>query len=881
VQTYKAKIGGGVTATAVVSYNLIESDNLTVHQTRLLLPAVVGSGDAYLYDLIDFEDITLYDYEGVQLSQWFVGDYDYNGVKEVCIFYKNKTATTNLLKCFDSVSVGLDIDSPSHTFTYPYNMDVNSNSWIMGSFNATDKTEMCFSGFQGIACAEDKGGWLYVIDENTRGFGYLNETKLHTAWDDYGSAGIVTNNNKPYVVVPNFQYNESDKLYGKHGYTVLYEDINGKVGDNKYYYDNQILGINYYNAFSYFGQNQSVKNVILVSESGTNVNAPIYSSLGVTLDGVNQYINISKNLTSESGTIYLKFLTENANAGNIYVSKGTESASNGSFILQINNSKVLLYLPDNTAVLSSVNNVNLTSDNILYYVWNTTNHSIYLNGNSSNSTISQNKRDNTSMISYLGYGYQGGYFDGTIDTFIYYTYAQSITDITQGNVVGDDGTCLYNSDCPALYPYCILGCCVNNYNDSFPSGFNQCHADDDECTSPFNWCAKPLNESFTGYTCVQDYQNNSCYFQQDLYDFYENQQTEQTESCPAEFLGYIAGSDTPSATCRVLGQSACVQDIIEDLKTTFYSQYISDLSFDMLGQGSNNGLFLDYSASYILGLIRETLSLDGENTGMYNGSYQTSYYSCAGGHVLYVDSNESQCTVCGFYCDMNDEQTGFPTFNQCENEEQCLNGQCTDIQCIPNYEVCSDGTDFTNTLKTGDVYKCNADGTAYILENLCGENQNCTEYTAYNSECVNKLVYYCASQNQVQCNLYYSTSGQVPANCFETEQECTNSIGIGNNNNNQLGDGSNTASMGVVNLLLGGSTFLKMFFAIMIICGCIFLPLYYMPNAHWILGLISGFVAMVGCTVFGLIPFYFIVIVIIGTIGMFFLSKMLGGNQNQ
>jgi hypothetical protein len=928
-------------------------------------------------------------------SNFFVGDYNRDGVKEFLIFVKNITGATNYLYEWDSLTAGDTLQNYDNRYEYPYNMDVTSNTWLMGAFKVGEQ-DYCFGGYQGITCSLSEGSWLFEIDTTT------NDKNFY----DKFSAGITTNNGKPYYVV-NYPYSNGNIPM------LVYDSFNGVHGSNYDAQEYKNSGLLWWNMYNLYDAKNPNKNIANMSEIASSTEMDYDSTDGYYFESENSdYLTLPHGYNLDNGSIYLKFKANSYNTtqklssvlyqevanssietssgtwfgpdtfssindsdfntafyfGNsvsvLYCSGGTcskglyeyytiptgytnatlkiknsysgteyKTIPNSCFNYSGNNSVKIKILGTEVTGSNSILNyycytdevtpirldseiwyaspphevyesalfwgTNTTSDIILnstlfsqtdtvsgsngsvkisldstghvqisipddvirytssiiipkevetelIYIWNDSEiHSLYINGvydGQFSSSEHLGSKDYQPFLSKTAW--DTSYFNGTIAEFKIYNKQLNSTEINPPTY--STGYCFTNNECDNTeFPYCVLGCCVNWYDNTYPSGYNQCSGDDTNCHD--GSCARPLNSSFSGYTCVNGYQNFSCYNSQVLYDFYNNIDTQNT-TCSQEMLDYIENSNNPEATCTMLTEDTCVQDIVNNIEINYV-----ETNFNWLTNWINNE---------------------------YEDNFTYYYYSCAGGHVISINSEEENCLICGLYCDLIDNNTGIPTFNTCENQEQCLNGECNNINCAPDYEICSDGSDFSTTEILGDVYKCNSNGSAYELITDCNQNQNCSEITSTHAECRNRDVYYCSS-NGVDCNLYYNNGGSIPSSCYSSLTECYNSIGNASNSNNMLGDGSNKETMALWNTILGGSSFLKIMFSLILIIGCIYLPLHFIPNAHFILSLISGFLAMVVCTIFGLIPFYFIVIVIIGSFGLFFLSKMLGsGTQN-
>jgi hypothetical protein len=191
--------------------------------------------------------------------------------------------------------------------------------------------------------------------------------------------------------------------------------------------------------------------------------------------------------------------------------------------------------------------------------------------------------------------------------------------------------------------------------------------------------------------------------------------------------------------------------------------------------------------------------------------------------------------------------------------DACISGTCVHITGVGNG---------TNNTGTSNGY--------------CGQDANCASgYTCLNGCCVVETNVSCSANTQ--CFPYQSafcytgeciTSFLNPT-CVNAVQQVYNNA-TGGSNIPSADEGSISA---MFNSLLDGSAFAKLLMAAVLIIGAMIATYSSLsknsPNVSPIIPLIVGLVMTIVCTIVGLIPVYFIIILIVGIIAIFILNNYL------
>jgi hypothetical protein len=132
-------------------------------------------------------------------SNFMVGDYNKDGIKELCIINQSLVlGVDSTLLCWRNSSLTwLTKANANITQIIPFEFDASSSTVLMGGFK-TNTSQRCLANYNGILC---NGTWLYDRAGELGGYGF-------NYFSEPSSSGITFINEKPYYVTPTIEYVE-------------------------------------------------------------------------------------------------------------------------------------------------------------------------------------------------------------------------------------------------------------------------------------------------------------------------------------------------------------------------------------------------------------------------------------------------------------------------------------------------------------------------------------------------------------------------------------------------------------------------------------------------------------------------------------------------
>ena len=741
------------------------------------------------------------------------------------------------------------------------------------------------------------GGWIYNYDN----------TPLNYPFDDSASSGIVLDNNKPIELASDNSIDRYSATYNT--YQLRFDVRNGIFGNNMDTYRYWSNGLVSQHLFYYAGTNQSLRNAVNMSNiaySYFGYGNMTFNSSGIT------FINNMPDLELFGGTYGNNLLTSINETKNFtlrmrLIINNIPSSYNGG--------SMNLFYSDPSNINIAVNNLSIFSVlkiggsyescsfnyslHTLYDIAVTTAHGITLVYKNGLPICNYTANYNNATMTHIRYGYpgltanftllEGEIYNRTLTANeIYSLYNQSL-----GN-----GFCGQNSDClDSNFGNCVNGCCIgNNYNTT--PNVNQCTIDSDCQSRGYFACSFPRSMATSTNICVGNattdnfntiYQNTTCYQAQ----FNNNLNSGQ---CPQDLLNYIG----PGAACAGIPGPVCAQPGHYYQNASVCSgtpTYQCSNIQDQLNCNTNtlctwlNNACIQYQCNDLTNSGAAICRQAGCNWYSYN-AYNAGFYQCSSGNTYAVNTTGYANfgnglifqNLTDYYCNIN-SQLYSTSFTVCPNNETCISGSCINNSCTPGTQLCSNGINFIFNDPAGSVYTCNIQGTGFSLTQQCTSSQACNVYSTTYAQCNGVNTYYCLGNGASgDCSTLTLSNGQTPANnnCYPTLNQCRNAL------QQFLAGGGSTSSpdqagiQNVFNLFLNTSSFGKMMagllFIILAIGGTYALIITFAPAGSAIspiIPLISGLLAFIFDVMFGLIPVYLLIVIVLGTVAVFLLMKFM------